>query len=440
MDCTERTSALRDEASGREAGFVATARGRVFYTYQPYEGDDANAPLLVIFNGGPGAPTTPYLFAAGTAPRTVVWESAALETPQDNESTWTRFAHLLYLDAPGTGYSYPTVDDGSLNSLASDAAEFVIAMLTFIHCRMDRPDRPVALVGESYGGVRSHAMLWQLHHPGEVADAAASAAALGDEWSADEREAYADLVRGHFSRVASGRGELYTVGDAAFVGRQFFAQILVQPAILHDFGFRTCDAAAARQRPPDLSRPIAPEVVARGLSAVVSPTESLALFGVPIEDIPWMDKSSAIARWFVDESGPEPQPIPPPESTPHYLDAVLGELPPGRSYFEPSGPGVSFPNHSRVDYYLTGLRHTAMFITDATRDGAICSRGIFEGLADAGLIAGHDFRDGEADLVLSDGSERAVRLPRYDAGHAVSFFQPRELSADIEAWLASLRP
>jgi hypothetical protein len=445
-DCDANVSAARDAITAREAGLVATRTARLFYVYHPHTGGDPNAPLLVFWNGGPHAPTSPYLFAGGTAQSTVIWERAALAAPMDNAASWARFAHLLYIDAPGTGYSYPTVDPRTTLGPAHDAAEFVIAILTFLDCRMDRPDRAVALVGESYGGVRAHHVLWHLHHPSGHSDRVGDPG-FGVNWTAGDQAALETRIGDHFARVASGRGETYTSHEPEVVARQFFGQVLIQPALLFDVLPHDWEPVMQITREGSLRLAEIGEsregelgpAIERGRTAVLDETESRTMFGVRLEDIPWMSRDSrTFFPWAPYPDGPPDQQ--PPDPVPHYLDAIFGELPAGYAYFDETRTlAANFEPPAPPDVYLDGLSWTSTLLTDAVFDRTVVSRALPEILEMGGLTRQSRFREGWVDLELVDGTLVSIRMPRFDAGHNVPMFTPRQIADEVERWLAELR-
>ncbi|WP_437809077.1 S10 family serine carboxypeptidase-like protein [Sorangium sp. So ce1078] len=78
----------------------------MFYSFLPAEERPDRAPLLVFFNGGPGAATTSALLPYGTGPHTLDPAAHAGGAPVENDASCTRFANLLYVDARSTGFSY----------------------------------------------------------------------------------------------------------------------------------------------------------------------------------------------------------------------------------------------------------------------------------------------------------------------------------------------
>ncbi len=129
-----------------------------------YTRDDAGPmnrrPLMLIFNGGPGAASV-WLHMGAVGPRTVkMLEDGAMPKPPfqliDNQQTWLDQADLVFIDPIGTGYSRPTKPEygkkfwGVQEDLQS-VGEFIRLYLT----RYERWGSPLFLAGESYGTTRA---------------------------------------------------------------------------------------------------------------------------------------------------------------------------------------------------------------------------------------------------------------------------------------------
>src|SRR5258708_14826969 len=178
---------LRDEGGFIEIESIdATIRGRPYpqpnarnwYVFQAADDSPETKPLAVLFNGGPGAPTSSGLFAFGTGRRTADPELEHPNVVVANPATFTRFANLLYVDQRQTGFSYETWPPGPVApprdavsrpfDVFADAADFVRVVLRFVHAHPALERAPIILVGESYGGMRASAMLNLLLGSGTV--------------------------------------------------------------------------------------------------------------------------------------------------------------------------------------------------------------------------------------------------------------------------------
>jgi carboxypeptidase C (cathepsin A) len=107
-------------------------------------------PVVFLFNGGPGASSSPLHFALGPHAR----ERGAAAFP-DNSNTILRAADLVFIDPVETGFSRAAAPDGSSRFLGVNGD--VEAVSAFIHNWMtahEREGAPVFIVGQSYGGFR----------------------------------------------------------------------------------------------------------------------------------------------------------------------------------------------------------------------------------------------------------------------------------------------
>ncbi|MXO66167.1 peptidase S10 [Altererythrobacter endophyticus] len=120
--------------------------------------DRASRPVLFIFNGGPGASSSPlHLQAFG--PRRKVGEGADLHL-EDNAYSLLDVADLVFIDPPGTGASMPVegADPSGLFGVTGDADAVTSMIYSWLDSN-DRMDSPIAIMGESYGTARTLAIL-----------------------------------------------------------------------------------------------------------------------------------------------------------------------------------------------------------------------------------------------------------------------------------------
>lgn len=140
-------------AAGQVAAVLVT------YAYVASGKDaDPKRPVLFIFNGGPGASSSPlHLEAFG--PERIVGEGTQAKLV-DNPYSLLDVADLVFVDPPGTGASMPVkgADPASLFSVAGDASAVAYAVDAW-RTANGRTQSPFALVGESYGTSRALAML-----------------------------------------------------------------------------------------------------------------------------------------------------------------------------------------------------------------------------------------------------------------------------------------
>ena len=150
----------------------ATATATMFYTaYFAKDADAATRPIVFIYNGGPGSATM-YLRMASFGPVRVVLPD--LDHPAGgpykivpNEDSLLDTADLVFIDAPGTGYSRVMGKDANkaFYGIDQDAAAFQRFIRRFL-TKTDRWDSPRFLFGESYGTTRDAALSAALQRHG----------------------------------------------------------------------------------------------------------------------------------------------------------------------------------------------------------------------------------------------------------------------------------
>lgn len=123
--------------------------------------DRSSRPVIFLFNGGPGASSSPLHFSA-FGPRILTDEkdAAGLRKLADNSNTLLDVADLVFIDPVGTGFSreHPGAHSGAYWSVEDDAA----AALSLIRKWLvdnGRAESPLFIAGESYGGFRLATLL-----------------------------------------------------------------------------------------------------------------------------------------------------------------------------------------------------------------------------------------------------------------------------------------
>ncbi len=138
-----------------------TAEASIFYVAYIKSGSDPETrPLTFLFNGGPGSSTV-WLHMGAFGPKRVVTSDdshspAAPYKVVDNASSLLDASDLVFVDAPGTGFSRIAGKDKekAFYGIDGDAhafAEFIAAFLS----KHGRWNSPKYLFGESYGTTRS---------------------------------------------------------------------------------------------------------------------------------------------------------------------------------------------------------------------------------------------------------------------------------------------
>lgn len=122
--------------------------------------DSASRPVVFLFNGGPGASSSPLHFALG--PRARVHGEGGTTFP-DNPSSLIDAADLVFIDPAETGLSRAANDEARAEYLGVEGdAEAVSGFIKAWLKAHDREDAPVFLVGQSYGGFRLTKLLPRL--------------------------------------------------------------------------------------------------------------------------------------------------------------------------------------------------------------------------------------------------------------------------------------
>jgi hypothetical protein len=449
-----------------EAGFVtvppqpdgAPYASRMFYAFHPADQAPATKPLFVVFNGGPGYATTSGLLAYGTGPMTLVDGTPEDAPPRPNPKSFTRFANLLYIDERATGFSYPLRDaDGGAPdfhcsfSIAGDAADFAIVMLSFLEAHPAIRDAPVFLMGESYGGTRAVSLMRILLHSGD------STLAIPDSLRA--------AVARHFGDDGSAPPPIDQVA------RQFKGLVLIQPLVA---GLTQADAqmplmesdpyvgprlvhgeADPRYDPYDVARPAGwiESLSARADRALSDPSGGRALVGVDLATLPELQPASrkdAFRRASLTDPGATS--VQDDQVASVEIASRLGALGPNDYYL---GTLVNSCTDERAvgagltgDWFLDDLASVKLFLTHARWDSVIYVPAIPYVMQKAGIPTTVDAqprpgyaRPGWIDVMLPARDGRPphsfeIRYPTYESsGHEVAACQGADLADDVEQWL-----
>lgn len=135
---------------------------QIFYTAYTLNdvADPADRPLILVFNGGPGAASI-WLHMGALGPKRVdMGEEGFMPPPPyrllDNEHTWLDLGDLVFIDPVGTGYSRAV--DPENNKKYWGLEPDLTAVGEFIRLYLSRNERwtsPLYLAGESYGTTRA---------------------------------------------------------------------------------------------------------------------------------------------------------------------------------------------------------------------------------------------------------------------------------------------
>jgi pimeloyl-ACP methyl ester carboxylesterase len=151
-----------DGASGNQNPMVEAA---MFYVAYFKKGAAPEArPVTFLFNGGPGSSTV-WLHMGAFGPKRVVTADnthspAAPYAIVDNDQSLLDASDLVFVDAPGTGFSRISGKDKEKAFYGVDADAYAFAeFITGFLSKYSRWNSPKFLFGESYGTTRSAALI-----------------------------------------------------------------------------------------------------------------------------------------------------------------------------------------------------------------------------------------------------------------------------------------
>jgi len=148
------------------------ATARMFYTaYFAKDADKSTRPVVFFYNGGPGSATM-YLRMGSLGPMRVLTPDTQHQfggpyKTVPNQYCLLDVADLVFIDAPGTGYSRVLGKDAfkSFYGIDQDAGAFDRFIRRFL-TKFDRWESPKFLFGESYGTTRDAVLSARLQQHG----------------------------------------------------------------------------------------------------------------------------------------------------------------------------------------------------------------------------------------------------------------------------------
>jgi len=182
----EKTVQTRHSAavSGRVLPYTATAgtltirdnagkpKASIFYTAYTLDGaPTGRRPVMFFYNGGPGSASL-WLRMGSFGPMRLQTGNPEAMRPApfnfgSNPDTLLGTTDMVFIDAPGTGFSRPLGDakGSDFYGVDQDADAFARAIIRYV-TKFSRWDSPKFLFGESYGTTRSGALAYQLQDRG----------------------------------------------------------------------------------------------------------------------------------------------------------------------------------------------------------------------------------------------------------------------------------
>ncbi|HVC47402.1 MAG TPA: hypothetical protein VND90_09165 [Terracidiphilus sp.] len=137
------------------------ATARIFYVAYFEKNPSAHRPITFLYNGGPGS-STMYLHMGAFGPERIVVpqdatrQEGAPYTLEPNSNSLLDVSDLVFIDAPGTGFSRVYGKDAgkAFFGVDQDAHAFNRFILRFLS-KYNRWNSPKYLFGESYGTTRT---------------------------------------------------------------------------------------------------------------------------------------------------------------------------------------------------------------------------------------------------------------------------------------------
>ncbi len=147
----------------------------LYYTYYTRDiaGNRDNRPLLISFNGGPGAASV-WMHMAYTGPKIVKIDDEGYPVQpygvRDNPYSILDIADILYVNPVNTGYSRMVKDkdgkmpDSKLFFGINADIEYLAAWISDFLSKNNRWLSPKYIIGESYGGTRVSGLAYELQN------------------------------------------------------------------------------------------------------------------------------------------------------------------------------------------------------------------------------------------------------------------------------------
>jgi carboxypeptidase C (cathepsin A) len=282
--------------------------------------DRSHRPVLFLFNGGPGASSSPLHFSA-FGPRKITEERDASGQRKltDNAYSLLDVADLVFIDPVGTGFSRerPGAHSGAYWSVEGDAAA-VLQLIRKWLSDNGRGASPLFIAGESYGGFRLATMLKDagdlpvmgLIFISPMLDASGSSDAVGnDQPFIFGLPSMAVAAWEHNKIDRAGRTIEQIYAEAEHFAQSDYAVALQQGSLL---------PAAERDR-----------IASRMAGLIGLPVQTIVESNLRIETQPFLEKLLAaegqiVGRLDTRISAPKPDPDKAPKRPPGANDPALG--------------------------------------------------------------------------------------------------------------------
>lgn len=216
------------------SGFFTTDKAvdnNMFWWYFPAQNGDADAPLVIWLQGGPGGASTFGLFAE-MGP--IMLEKDASDPTGfkvlDRPTSWNKDYGMLFIDNPvGAGFSFTTQDGGYCTDTKQCVARNLYAVLEQFYTMFPKQlDVGLWVTGESYGGHYVPAISYYIHEQNQGSPSVRvplKGCAIGDGWidPVNMLPGYPDMLynqallseleRGMIAEMSNEAAALITKGD-----------------------------------------------------------------------------------------------------------------------------------------------------------------------------------------------------------------------------------
>lgn len=185
------------------------ATARMFYVAYIEKNSSANRPITFLYNGGPGSASM-YLHMGAFGPERVVLPQdsshpeGAPYTLEPNQYSLLDVSDLVFIDAPGTGFSRIFGRDAakSFYGVDQDAHAFDRFIRRFL-TKYDRWNSPKYLFGESYGTTRTAVLTHLLQDHLDLNGSIFLSQILNFNNDSDDPQANPGVINGYFLSLPS---------------------------------------------------------------------------------------------------------------------------------------------------------------------------------------------------------------------------------------------
>nr|XP_017256822.1 PREDICTED: serine carboxypeptidase-like 17 isoform X2 [Daucus carota subsp. sativus] len=140
-----------------ETGYVGLGDGedlQMFYYFVESERNPRDDPLMIWITGGPGC-SSPRTFFYYIGPLKFNYANSGRRIPQleVNPYSWSKVANVIFVDPPGSGFTYTKSKDNYKNSDTLMAASIYEFLMKWLENHPEFLKNPLYISGVSYSGI-----------------------------------------------------------------------------------------------------------------------------------------------------------------------------------------------------------------------------------------------------------------------------------------------